>query len=60
MTILGLILILTGGGGFLLVYTDSGGPLMPTLTQMPLGLIGWFIVAMIGVVLMVLNRRPAD
>ncbi len=60
MTIIGLITAIAGAGGFLLVYTGKGGPLLPTLVQMPLGLIGWFLVAMVGVVLMVLNRRPAD
>ena len=60
MAIVGLIVLLVGLGGFLLILTDTGGSLMPTLTQMPLGLIGWFILAMIGVVIMVWNRRPSD
>jgi len=60
MTILGILALIVGAGGFLLLFTGAGGPLMPTLAKMPLGLTGWAILAAVGAVLLVLGRRPAD
>jgi len=61
MTILGIILLVAGAAGFLLLLTGMGGAaLLPILAKMPLGLIGWGLLAAVGVVLILLNRRPGD
>jgi hypothetical protein len=60
MTILGTLALIVGASGFLLLFTGAGGSLMPALAKMPLGLTGWAILAAVGVVLLVLGRRPAD
>ena len=60
MTILGIVLAAVGAGGFLLLFTGGGGPLLPYLSKMPLGVGGWALVAAAGIVAMILNRRPSD
>lgn len=60
MTILGILLVIVGGGGALLLLTGAVSSLTPILSKMPMGMTGFAIVAVIGVVLMILNRRPSD
>jgi len=60
MTIIGVLLLIVGGGSAILMLTGIGGDLLPLLNKMPLGIIGWVIVAVVGGVLMMLNRRPGD
>jgi len=60
MTILGIMVLVVGAVGFLLLFTGASGSLLPFLSKMPLGLGGWALVASIGLVLLILNRRPSD
>jgi len=60
MTILGILALVVGVLGFLLVFTGAGGSLLPYLGKMPLGLGGWALLAAIGTILLILNRRPKD
>jgi len=60
MTILGILLLVVGAGGFLLLFTGAGGPLLPYLSKVPLGLGGWALLAAVGIVIVILNRRPSD
>ena len=60
LTIVGIILTLVGFGGFLALFTGLAGAMAPTLNKMPLGLIGWVIVGVVGLLLILLNRRPHD
>lgn len=60
MTIVGAIVALIGFGGALALFTGVAGSYAPMLAKMPLGLLGWVILGIVGVVLMVLNRRPGD
>lgn len=60
MTILGILVLVVGAVGFLLLFTGASGSLLPFLSRMPLGLGGWALVASIGLVLLILNRRPSD
>ena len=60
MTVIGVLLFLIGAVGFFLMFTGIGGTLLPTLSQMPLGLGGWAILAAVGAALFMFFRRPAD
>jgi hypothetical protein len=60
MTILGILALVVGAVGFLLVFTGAGGSLLPYLGKMPLGLGGWALLAAVGIVMLILNRRPSD
>jgi hypothetical protein len=60
MTIIGILLLVSGAGGFLALFTGAGGPYLPVLAKMPLGLGGWAILGVIGLTLIVLYRRPTD
>jgi len=60
MTIIGVILLIIGGGAAGMMLTGLGGDLLPLLNKMPLGLVGWAIIGVVGLVLIVLNRRPGD
>ena len=60
MTIAGIILLIAGVAGCVLLFMNFIPALSPLLLKMPLGLKGWAIVAAIGIVLMILNRRTAD
>lgn len=60
MTILGILLLIVGAAGALLMFTGVGGSLQPLLMKMPMGFAGWAIMAGVGIVLLVLGRRPAD
>ena len=60
MTILGILALVVGAVGFLLLFTGAGGSLLPYLAKMPLGLGGWALLAAVGIVMLILNRRPSD
>lgn len=60
MTIIGFILMVLGAAGAFLMMSNAVASLTPYLVKMPLGMGGFLIVAGIGVVLMIMNRRPAD
>jgi hypothetical protein len=60
MTILGLAIAGAGAGGFLLLFTGANPDLSLTLAKMPFGLWGWAVVAGIGLLTIMLNRRPRD
>ena len=60
MTILGILALVVGAVGFLLLFTGAGGPLLPYLSKAPLGLAGWALLAAVGIVIVILNRRPSD
>lgn len=61
MTILGIILLLLGGGVFLLLFTGATPEaIKPTLESLPLPIWAWLAIAAVGAVLIYLNRRPND
>ncbi len=60
MTILGILLLVAGAGGFLFLFTGTGGSLLPYISKAPLGLGGWALLAAVGLVIVILNRRPSD
>jgi hypothetical protein len=60
MTILGIVLLAVGVSGFLLLFTGAVGSLLPYVSKMPLGLGGWALLASVGLILLILNRRPSD
>lgn len=57
MTIVGLILLLVGGAASALILTDNRPEF---LVNMPFPEWVWFIVTLVGAVLMYFNRRPAN
>lgn len=57
MTIVGVILLILGVVAAGLLFTGSA-PMF--LAQLPLPFWAWIVVAVIGVILLVLNRRPGD
>ena len=60
MAIVGVIVFLVGLGGGILLITDAVPSLTPMLYKMPLGLAGWGIVMVAGLVMYFLFRRPND
>jgi hypothetical protein len=60
MTIIGFILMVLGAASAFLIMSNAVASLTPYLEKMPLGIVGYLIVAAAGVVLMIMNRRPAD
>lgn len=60
MTIAGIILLVAGIAGCVLLALNLVPAMSPLLLKMPLGMKGWAIVAVVGIVLMILNRRTAD
>ena len=60
MTLIGFILMVLGAAGAFLTMSNAVASLTPYLVRMPLGISGYLIVAAAGVVLMIMNRRPAD
>lgn len=60
MAIVGVIVFLAGLAGAALLFTNAAPDLSPMLNKMPLGLAGWVIVMVAGVILYFLFRRPSD
>lgn len=57
MTIIGILLILGGLGVAGLLFTGAAPLFLATL---PVPLAGWIGVAVMGAILLMLNRRPHD
>ena len=56
-TILGLILLIAGALGFVLDYL---GRLPAPIVSLGIPEAAWIVVALVGAVMMYLNRRPGD
>jgi hypothetical protein len=57
MTILGVLLILVGVGAAGLLFTGNAPE---QLLSLPLPVWAWLVLAVVGAVLIVMNRRPND
>lgn len=57
MTILGLLLLIVGIGAAGLLFT-GGAPMF--LANLPIPLYAWIALAVVGGVMILLNRRPND
>ncbi len=57
MTIVGVMLLLVGGAAAVLIFT---GAAPDAILSLPVPLWAWVVVAVVGLVLIVLNRRPAN
>lgn len=60
MMLIGFVLLVLGAAGAFLTMSNAVGSLTPYLVKMPLGIGGYLIVAGIGIVVMLMYRRPAD
>ena len=57
MTILGILLILVGAGVAFMLFSGTAPEQLATL---PIPVWGWVALAVVGAVLIVMNRRPND
>ena len=57
MTILGIILLIVGGAMSALLIT---GAAPQAVLDLPVPLPAWVVVAVVGVVFLILGRRPAN
>jgi hypothetical protein len=56
-TILGLILLIAGALGFALDYL---GHLPAPIVSLSIPQVAWIVIALVGAVMLYLNRRPGD